>query len=341
MIKNHSLKLWLLMPVILILAFIADISFGSVFIPLKSVLNILLGNEEKTTWTNIIIHYRIPKALTGILAGTALGLSGLKMQSYFRNPLAGPFVLGISSGASLGVALLVMAGGLIGSSFISTNSWLAIAAASLGAGLVLLLVVLISLKIKDTVTILIIGLMVGSITGAVVGILQFFSSGEEIQIYLLWTFGSLGKLGWQELKIFGVVTLAGLVITLYLIKPLNAYLLGENYAKSLGISLKTSRLLIIIAASLFAGSSTAFCGPIAFIGIAVPHFARVVFNTSDHKILVPAVIFSGAITLLVCDLLSQLPGFEIILPLNAITSLVGAPVVIWVILKRKNLRYSF
>lgn len=342
--KQTKIKLILLLPTSILILWVVNISLGSVHIPFDDILRILAGGTaSKASWTNIIINFRLPKATTAVAVGAALSISGLLMQTLFRNPLAGPFVLGISSGASLGVALLLLAGISISGSLIATGltSWLVVLAASLGSALVLLLVVAVSLRIRDSMTLLIIGLMFGSLTGAIVSILQFFSTGEEIQAYLFWTFGSLGGLGWGEIKVLLIITSLGILIAFVLIKPLNALLLSENYARSMGIDIGRARFLVIISTSLLAGSITAFCGPIAFIGIAVPHLTRLLFNTSDHKILIPAVGMCGIIVMLVCDIIAQLPGSEQVLPINAITSLIGAPVVIWVILRKGSIRHSF
>ncbi len=322
-----------------------DVSLGSVYIPFPAILDILGGQEaERSSWVQIVWQFRLPKAITAIAAGAGLALSGLQMQTLFRNPLAGPFVLGISSGASLGVALLVMAGFSLGGILVLDGAygrWLIVIAASMGSGLVLMLVVAATIRIKDSMTLLILGLMFGSATGAIVSVLQFFSQADQIQAYLIWTFGSLGGLNWLDLYILIPVTIAGVLISLFLCKPLNALLLGENYAQSMGLNLKATRLWIIISTSLLAGAITAFCGPIAFVGITVPHFARIIFNTSDHKVLIPATLISGALLLLVCDIIAQLPGHEQTLPINAVTSLFGAPVVIWIILRKRNISKNF
>ncbi|UII33210.1 iron ABC transporter permease [Fulvivirga ulvae] len=342
--RSYTIKLTLLLPFSILVLFVVNISLGSVSIPFDEILNVLTGSvASKNSWTNIILNFRLPKAITAIAVGAALSISGLLMQTLFRNPLAGPFVLGISSGASLGVALLLLAGISITGSLVASGltSWLVVSAASLGSALVLLLVVVVSLKIRDSMTLLIIGLMFGSLTGAIVSILQFFSSGEEIQVYLFWTFGSLGGLNWDEITVLWIIAGLGIAIAFIMVKPLNALLLSENYAQSMGINIKTSRFWIIISTSLLAGSITAFCGPIAFIGIAIPHLTRLLFNTSNHKILIPAVAMGGIIVMLICDIISQLPGSEHVLPINAITSLFGAPVVIWVILRRGSIKHSF
>ena len=342
--RSYTIKLALLLPLTILVLFIVNISLGSVSIPFDEILNVLTGSAaSKNSWTNIVLNFRLPKAITAIAVGAALSISGLLMQTLFRNPLAGPFVLGISSGASLGVALLLLAGISITGSLVASGltSWLVVSAASLGSALVLLLVVVVSLKVRDSMTLLIIGLMFGSLTGAIVSILQFFSSGEEIQVYLFWTFGSLGGLNWDEITVLWLIAGLGIAIAFIMVKPLNALLLSENYARSMGINIKSSRFWIIISTSLLAGSITAFCGPIAFIGIAIPHLTRLLFNTSNHKILIPAVAMSGIIVMLICDIISQLPGSEHVLPINAITSLLGAPVVIWVILRRGSIKHSF
>ncbi|MEO1049555.1 MAG: iron ABC transporter permease [Bacteroidota bacterium] len=342
--NRYRLKFLVVLPIIVLILFLLDISLGSVHIPPGDIINILTGGEgEKPTWSAIILQFRLPKALTAILAGAALSISGLQMQTLFRNPLAGPFVLGISSGASLGVAIVVLAGAAIGGVFLQSglNHWILILAATAGSSAVLFLVVLVSLRIQDSMGLLIIGLMFGSATGAIVSMLQFFSSAEQIQVYLIWTFGSLGGLDWSELYMLLPVVIIGIAIAVSLIKPLNAFLLGEHYAQSLGLNIRKSRNWIIISTSLLAGSVTAFCGPIAFIGLAVPHLGRMLFSTSDHKVLLPATVFIGMIIMLGCDIVSQLPGSQQVLPINAVTSLLGAPVVIWVILRRRSVKGAF
>lgn len=319
--------------------FFVNISLGSVSIPTKAIFKSLIGSIDNESWQYIIVNYRLPKAITAILVGSGLGISGLLMQTLFRNPLAGPFVLGISSGASLGVALLILGSGIFGGIFTSLliSKWSVVIAASLGSFLVLLAVLTVSSKVRDTMAILIIGLMFGSITAAVVSVLSYFSSAEQLQQYIFWGFGSLGDLSWYELLIFFIIYSFGLLLSIVSIKALNTFLLGENYAKSLGLNLKKSRLIIIIATSLLAGTITAFAGPIAFIGLAIPHMTRQMFTTSNHKILVPAVFLFGAIVMLICDSIAQLPTSDYTLPINAITSLIGAPVVIWLLLRKRKM----
>lgn len=330
-----------LLVVILIACFFINISLGSVNIPLRSIIGSLFGNIDNTTWDVIITNYRLPKAVTSILVGSGLGISGLLMQTLFRNPLAGPFVLGITSGASLGVALIILGSGLFGGFFATAliSKWSIVIAASLGSFLVLLAVLAVSHKVRDTMTILIIGLMFGSITAAVVSVLSYFSSAEQLQQYVFWGFGSLSNLSWKELGIFFLIYLVGMILSIMSIKSLNSLLLGENYAKSLGINLKQSRFIIILATSLIAGTITAFAGPIAFIGLAIPHLTRQIFKTSNHKILLPAVFLFGAITMLICDSIAQVPGSDYTLPINAITALVGAPVVIWLLVRQRKMMF--
>lgn len=296
-------------------------------------LKILFGTvTENSSNYYIIWEYRLPKALTAIIVGGGLSLSGLLMQTLFRNPLAGPYVLGISSGASLGAALLIMGASLI--TLYAFNDITLALASSLGSFLVLSLVLVVAAKVKDTMALLIIGLMFGSITAAIVSVLSYFTKAEKLQQYIFWSFGSLGDLSWGQLLIVALCTLLGILLSVLSIKPLNAFSLGENYAKSLGIGLQKSRYTIIIATGLLAGSITAFAGPIAFVGLAVPHVTRQLFHTADHKIQIPAVLCCGAILMLLCDTIAQIPGSVSVLPINAITSIFGAPVVIWLLVRK-------
>jgi iron complex transport system permease protein len=316
-----------------------NISLGSVSIPNSEIFSILFqGESSKESWQTIILNYRIPKAITAILVGSGLSISGLLMQTLFRNPLAGPFVLGISSGASLGVALLILGSSLIGgiSGLAFSNFGMAIAA-SLGAFLVLSAVLIAANKVRNTMSILIIGLMFGSITSAIISVLSYFSSAEQLQQFIFWGFGSLGNLSWNELKIFGLIFIVGVSLLVFIIKPLNSLLLGENYAKSVGINIKFTRNITLIITSILTGVITAFSGPIAFVGLAVPHLTKLVFNTSNHKILIPAVAIVGAILMLVADTIAQLPTSEYTLPINAITSLFGAPIVIWLLVRKRKI----
>ena len=330
----------MVLTILLIVCFLANINLGSVSIPIDDVFNALIGKSTSNeNWQYIVQDYRLPKAITAILVGSGLGISGLLMQTLFRNPLAGPFVLGISSGASLGVAMVIMGASIFGGIFATLllSKWSLVIAASLGSFLVLLAVMIVSNKVRDTMAILIIGLMFGSITAAVVSVLSYFSSAEQLQQYIFWGFGSLGNLSWSELLIFFLIYSIGILFSITSIKALNTLLLGENYAKSLGVNIKQSRFIIIVATSLLAGTITAFAGPIAFIGLAIPHITRQVFNTSNHKILMPAVFLFGAIIMLICDSIAQIPTSEYTLPINAITSLVGAPIVVWLLVRQRKM----
>lgn len=340
---ENRLILGVLLPIVVILLLILNLSIGSVSIPFPVLLESLFTDSIKISWYNIIWQFRMPKAITATLVGAGLSVCGLQMQTLFRNPLAGPFVLGISSGASMGVALLLLPGTIIGGLVHHwiMGSWVVVIAASLGSFSVLMVVMMVSIRVKDSMSLLIIGLMFGSATGALVSVLQYFSNAQEIQLFMIWTFGNLGGLNWDEITVMFFLILLGLLINFILIKPLNALLLGENYARSMGINMQRSRMLIIISTSLLAGSITAFCGPIAFVGLAVPHIVRIIFKTADNRVLLPASILVGIIVMLTCDMVAQLPGSEYTLPINAITSLLGAPFVIWIILRKRNIAKSF
>ena len=327
------------MTLLVIVLLLLSVSLGSVSIPISEILDILFGGESyKSSWDLIVLNFRLPKAITAILVGSGLAISGLLMQTLFRNPLAGPFVLGISSGASLGVAILILGSSIFGGilATLALSSWAIAVASSLGAALVLFAVLLAANKVRNTMSILIIGLMFGTVTAAIISVLTFFSDAQQIQQYIFWSFGSLGNLSWSEVGVFSVIYVLGISGLLFVIKPLNALLLGENYAKSLGIHMAQSRNIILLITSLLTGVITAFAGPIAFIGLAVPHITKLIFKTSNHKVLVPAVGLLGAVILLLCDMIAQLPLSEFTLPINAVTSLFGAPVVIWLLVRKKK-----
>ena len=329
-----------MLTILLIVLFAVNISLGSVAIPLKDIFSSIFGGQaSKESWETIIINFRLPKALTAILVGSGLSICGLLMQTLFRNPLAGPFVLGISSGASLGVALLILGASLFGGVFVSLSysSWALATAAFIGSALVLFAVLVAAKTVRNTMSILIIGLMFGSLTAAVISVLAYFSEAAQIQQYLFWSFGSLGNLSWNEIAVFASIYCIGMAAVFFIIKPLNSYLLGEQYAKSLGMNVKRVRLSILLITSLLTGVITAFSGPIAFIGLAVPHISKMIFNSSNHKILIPASAILGGIILLICDVIAQLPTSEFTLPINAITSLFGAPVVIWLLVRKKKI----
>lgn len=322
---------------------LADLALGSVRIPFLSIMEVLLGGTSgNEVWDGIIWNFRLPKTITAVLVGAGLGISGLLMQTLFRNPLAGPFVLGISSGANLGVALLVLgsAGGITIAAG-ALNSWLVVLSASLGSIAVFVLVLLISLRVRESMSLLIVGIMIASLTSALVGVLQFFSNAEDIQVFLLWTMGSLGGVTWEELRVFLPVVSVAILLALFIFKPLNGILMGDAYAASMGINMAQVRVLIIIVTSLLAGSVTAFCGPIAFIGLAVPHLTRMILESSDHKVLIPSVALMGIVVVLMCDVISQLPGLDAVVPINIVTSFVGAPVVIWIILSGRAVKSAF
>lgn len=324
----------------LICLFLINISLGSVSIPIKEVFQSLIsGTSSKETWEYIIINYRLPKAITAVLVGMGLSISGLLMQTLFKNPLAGPYVLGLSSGASLGVAMVILGATFLPLSLANflLSSYGIVLASSLGSFLVLMAVLVVSYRLRDTMAILIVGLMFGSLTSAIVGTLTYFSTAEQLQKFTFWSLGNLGNLPWTSILILFSCVLIGLILSLFSIKPLNALLLGENYARSLGLNYKKSRLIIIFATSILAGSITAFAGPIAFIGLAVPHIAKLVFQTSNHTILFWSTILFGACIMLICDSISQVPGGDIVLPINAVTSVFGAPIVIWLLIRKKKM----
>ena len=340
MLKTRNTILFSTLSLTLLLTLLLNISFGQVAIPLKEVFKSLLGSTaSKDTWEYIIFNFRLPKAITAVLVGVGLSISGLLMQTLFRNPLAGPYVLGLSSGSSLGVAFVILGASILPTflSEILLSSYGIILASCLGSFLVMLLVLIVSQRLRDTATILIVGLMFSSFTGAIVSVLTYFSSAEQLQKFTFWSMGNLCNLSWQNILILFISVLIGLLLSIISIKSLDALLLGENYAKSLGLNIKKSRYIIIIATCILAGSITAFAGPIAFVGLAVPHLAKLLFQTSNHKILFWSTILIGGILMLFCDMISQLPGLDFTLPINAITSIIGAPIVIWLLIWKKNL----
>ena len=331
--------LFLLLLIAMVFLFLVNVSLGSVAIPLKEIANGLFAKPMiKESWEIILWNFRIPKAITAVLVGIGLSISGLLMQTLFRNPLAGPYVLGLSSGASLGVAFIILGTGFLPSSiatFFLSNYGLVIAS-SLGSFFVLLAVLLVSQQLKDTLAILIVGLMFGSFTSAIVSVLSYFTSAEKLQKFTFWSMGSISNLSWNEISLLTLFVGIGIGISFMVIKPLNALLLGEKYAQSIGINYKKTRFIIIIATSILAGSITAFAGPIAFIGLAVPHIAKLLFQTSNHFVLFWSTLLLGAIVMLCCDTIAQVPGNDITLPINAITSVMGAPVVIWLLVRKKR-----
>ena len=322
----------MLLSVLLIILFVSDLALGSIHIPLSAILDVFSGKNSEGINAEILLNFRLPKAITAILAGASLSVAGLMMQTLFRNPLADPYILGVSSGASLGVALLTMAS--VGLPAILVGSgWAMILAAIIGAAIVLLLVVAVSFRIKNAVSLLIVGIMFGTIAGSIVSILQNFSNPDAIKLFILWTFGSLSAVTWTYMQVLLPVLLIGFGIAFFIQKRLDGLLLGENYAQALGISIVQTRLLIVVATGLLAGGITAFTGPIAFVGVAIPHIGRGLFRTSSHKVLLPASLLCGSCLLLVCDIITQIPAYT--LPINTISSLFGAPIILWIIFRRK------
>jgi len=325
--------------------FVMVLAWGSVSIPLDNVARILTtGEADKASWVNIVMKVRLPKAITALLAGAALAVSGLVMQTFFRNPLAGPYILGISSGASLGVGLVVLTGGAASGLVIGVGlggDFLLAAAASVGAALALGIVLIAARRVENSLTLLVLGVMFGSFTSAIVSLLMYFSAPERVQSYIQWTFGSFSTVTTSQLAPLAVGVIVGLILTGGLAKSLNALLLGEEYARTMGLSVGRVRLLIVTGTALLAGTVTAFCGPVGFIGTAVPHLCRAIFNTSDHRVLLPACGLMGACVGLIAALIAELPGSSVILPLNAITALIGAPVVMFVLMRQRQLHKAF
>lgn len=328
-----------LLGLLFVLLFIADLLLGSIIIPVKQVIFSLFQHPETNeTYQTIVLDFRLPKAITAVLTGAALSLSGLQMQTVFRNPLAGPYVLGISAGASLGVALFVLGfSSVLAAGIFTTTGALPLAlVAWAGSFLVMLLVLYVSVRVNDIMTILILGILFTSAVAAIVSILQYFSNESMLKAFIIWTMGSLGSVTKSQLAILTPAIILGVLLNFLKIKDLNAFLLGENYARSLGVSIKISRVIIFLSTSLLAGTITAFCGPIGFIGIAVPHICRVLFKTANHLILVPAVILTGSIVMLFSDIVSQLPGMQTTLPINSVTALIGIPVIVWMIVRNRK-----
>jgi len=312
--------------------FLADLVWGSIHISISEIFSVFFGKGDSGINSEILLNFRLPKAITAVLAGASLSVAGLMMQTLFRNSLADPYILGVSSGASLGVALVMMAASVLPIAFVSSG-WALIVAAIIGASIVLALVVGVSFRVQNAVSLLIVGLMFGTIAGSIVSVLQNFSNPDAIKLFVMWTFGSLSAVTWTYMQVLLPVSLLGIGLAFFLQKRLDGLLLGENYARSLGISIVGTRFLIVIATGLLAGGITAFTGPIAFVGVAIPHIARGIFRTSSHKILMPASVLCGASLILFCDIISQIPAYT--LPINTISALFGAPIIIWIILKKR------
>ena len=340
--KKNTTIIFTLLPVIIVVLFLVNLWYGSVNIGWLDVLNTLFSNEGVKSAPNIIIfQYRLPQAITAISVGMGLSIAGLLLQTTFNNPLAGPSVLGISAGASLGVALLVLLGGVAGLQISGTIALLgdmAIVIAAFGGALaVLLIIIFVSGKVGNAVIVLIIGIMIGYLVSAIVGTMQFFSNSEDLHAFILWGLGSFSKTSiFQSVSIF-LVTIVFFAAIMIFVKPLNALLLGHQYAVSSGFNVKVMQTIFILISGFLIALGTAFTGPIAFIGLAVPHIARSIFKTSNHAVLVPAVVLIGAALALGCNFISKLPGYDASLPINAVTSIVGAPIVIWVIIKGRRM----
>ena len=331
---RRSPTLFIILSLLLVILFVLDLLIGSVHIPLRDILGALFGGDVDASTRLIVLDIRLIKAIVAILTGMALSVSGLQMQTLFRNPLAGPYVLGINSGASLGVALFILGMPLLGIATNSTMSSIGTAGAAwLGSALILAFVASVSTRIKDIMVILILGMMISSGVSAVVQILQYLSNEEALKSFVIWTMGSLGDVTTNQLHLMLPAVLLGLVVSVAVIKPLNLLLLGEQYARTMGLNVRRARYLIFLSTTLLAGTVTAFCGPIGFVGLAIPHIARMLFSNADHRILLPASALCGAVTLLICDMVSK----SLTLPINTITALLGIPIVIWVVIRNKSI----
>ncbi|MBQ9357825.1 MAG: iron ABC transporter permease [Prevotella sp.] len=334
----------ILFPVMLAAIFVllvANLMIGTVPIPAGSVCRILFGDESQSEiWRNIIFQARLPQALTAVAAGAGLAVSGLQMQTVFRNPLAGPSVLGISNGSALGVAFVVLLSGQIGGTALSRMGLLGNAAISIGAIIgalaVMVLIVWVGNKVKGNVTLLIIGVMIGYLANAIIGVLKFLSPDEDVKSFVVWGLGSFSRVSGGEMVLFVVLMAVLLPLSFLLVKPMNLMLLGDRYAANLGLNVRRARTLVIVCSGVLVAIVTAYCGPIMFIGLAVPHLARALFRTSDHRMLLPATAVCGSALALLCNIIARMPGFEGVLPVNSVTALVGAPVVAFLLFRRRS-----
>lgn len=326
--------LFLLLAVVMVALFIADLAVGSTDIPIGDVWAALTGGECDVATRDIVLKIRFVKAVMAVMAGAALAVSGLQMQTLFRNPLAGPYVLGVSSGASFGVALFLLGAPLLGIASSPTLQLLGTTGAAwIGSGVILLAIMALSRRIKDIMIILILGMMVGSAIGAIVEILQYLSDENALKSFVVWTMGSLGDVTAAQLRLVVPAVVVGLILAVALIKPLNLLLLGENYARTMGLDISRSRKMILISTILLAGTITAFCGPIGFVGLAVPHLARMLFAAADHRVLIPASMMTGAVVMLTCDIVSKI----MVLPINTVTALMGIPIVVFVVVRNRSI----
>lgn len=341
MSRNTRFVLMLLLIFSIIVFLVLNLLMGTVKIPVGDVIDILIGaKSDNRIWTNIVMKSRLPQSLTAMMAGAGLGVSGLLMQTVFRNPLAGPSVLGISSGASLGVACVVLLSGSIGGVALSKLGVIGevtiTLSAIIGSLLIMALIAFVAQKVRGNVTLLIIGVMIGYIANAIIGVLKFFSAEEDIRAYVIWGLGSFSRVSGGQTWVFIVLMLIILPSAFFLIKTLNLLLLGDSYARNLGLNIKRARLLVIGCSGILVAVVTAYCGPIVFLGLAVPHICRGLFRTSNHATILPASLLGGASLALLCNLIARLPGFEGALPVNSVTALVGAPVVMWVLFNKRR-----
>ena len=337
--KDRTILCFILLSLLLVILFVASLLLGSVSLQVKEVLGVILGQEVDPQTRILVTHFRLPKAITALVVRAALSASGLQMQTLFRNPLAGPYVLGISSGASLGVSLFLLGAPLLGVSVASETlrNIGVVGSAWIGAALILAVIMAVSVRLKDIMAILILGMMFGSAASAIVQILQYLSPDSALKSFVVWTMGSLSGVSLQQLGLMSGIVVAGLALSIYLIKPLNLLLLGENYARTMGLNIRWIRFLLFASTTLLAGTVTAFCGPIGFIGIAVPHVARMLTGNADHRVLMPASMLMGSVTMLLCDIIAQLPGHEMVLPVNTITALLGIPIIVLVIVRNRKI----
>lgn len=341
MSRNTRIVLMLLLIVSIVVFLVLNLLLGTVKIPVGDVIDILIGaKSDNRIWTNIVMKSRLPQSLTAMMAGAGLGVSGLLMQTVFRNPLAGPSVLGISSGASLGVACVVLLSGSIGGVALSKLGVIGevtiTLSAIIGSLLIMALIAFVAQKVRGNVTLLIMGVMIGYIANAIIGVLKFFSAEEDIRAYVIWGLGSFSRVSGGQTWVFIVLMLIILPSAFFLIKTLNLLLLGDLYARNLGLNIKRARLLVIGCSGILVAVVTAYCGPIVFLGLAVPHICRGLFHTSNHATILPASLLGGASLALLCNLIARLPGFEGALPVNSVTALVGAPVVMWVLFNKRR-----
>ena len=326
--KRHTTFWMLALLAMIIVLFIVNLLIGSVKIPVADICRILTGGHDNEIWQNIIMKSRVPQALTAVMAGAGLAVSGLQMQTVFRNPLAGPSVLGISNGASLGVAFVVLLSGNLGGIALSQLGYLGDAAMAL--------IVYVSQKVKGNVTLLIIGVMIGYLATAIIGVLKFFSPEEDVKAFVVWGLGSFSRVSGDQMVLFVVLMAILLPLSCLLVKTMNLLLLGDGYARNLGLNIRRARLLVIGSSGILVAIVTAYCGPIMFIGLAVPHLCRAIFRTSDHRVLMPGTALTGAALALVCNLIARMPGFEGALPVNSVTALVGAPIIASVLFRRRK-----